>query len=771
MQAMAPLESLGPIRSRTLNLAAFVIAVLLRAGSPSAMAADRDESSLFESRVRPVLNWRCVRCHGAAKQESGLRLDSGSLASKGGDRGPAIVPGDPDHSLLIQATRRTGDLKMPPDVSLRPDEVAGLVEWIRQGAKWPVESARTSIRSGPVRPEDRQFWSFQPLGHVRPPDVHDISWPRTPVDRFILARLEAEDLRPAAAADRRTLIRRVTFDLTGLPPSPAEVEAFVADRSPDAFAKVVDRLLASPSYGERWGRHWLDVARYADTAGETADFPVREAYRYRDYVIASFNADKPYDQFLREQIAGDLYAQHAPPERYEELVTATGFIAISRRFGFDPENYQHLDDSGYDRHAGAGDARALAGLRALPRSQVRPGDLGRLLRALRHLRQHARRVSGFGRETSACAILFRRCRHSPANAFRPIARWGGWPRSRATGSRRADNPAPALKQSASSLRGNSIWKMSRTLPGALRSERRRIEKYAHSISRRAEPIGPRGPAAISSKSSAASRFQPKRKGSGRRELAAWITGPSASRWQSRVIANRIWQHHFGYGLVRTENDFGTRGPADPSRAARLSGGPIHRERLVDQSPAPTDPAVADVSAVQRRLTQLRTNAIPQNSCCRTSAVGGSTRNRFATRCLCWAANSTALSAGRIRFRRVETWGFTQHAPVLRRLRYQPTQRLFDDAADRGIRFWLFDGADTNVSTPHRDSTTVPTQALFLLNDPSCTAVVDFCRRSSRAATDDDQRIALASSKRSVAAAAMRTNASSRLSSWRVSRVN
>ena len=348
MQAMAPLGSLRPfgwleaIRYKALNLAASVIAFLLGVGLSPTMAADRDENSLFESRVRPVLNARCVKCHGAAKQESGLRLDSGSFAKKGGDRGPAIVPGEPDHSLLIQAVRRTGDLKMPPDDTLRPDEVAGLVEWVRQGAQWPAESVKSSIRTGPILSEDRQFWSFRPLAHAAPPDVRDRSWPRTPVDRFILARLERESLRPAAAADRRTLIRRVTFDLTGLPPSPAEVEAFVADRSSGAYSKVVDRLLASPSYGERWGRHWLDVVRYADTAGETADFPVREAYRYRNYVIASFNADKPYDQFLREQIAGDLYAKDAPPERYEDLETATGFIAISRRFGFDPENYQHL---------------------------------------------------------------------------------------------------------------------------------------------------------------------------------------------------------------------------------------------------------------------------------------------------------------------------------------------------------------------------------------------------------------------------------------------
>ena len=329
-------------KSRTLFLAALAIATLEMAGSPTTIASDRDEIALFENRVRPVLTAHCIKCHGAAKQESGLRLDSKSMANKGGDRGPAIVPGDPERSLLVQAARRNGELKMPPDEPLRPEEVTALVEWIRHGAPWPAEAVRSSTRGGSITEKERQFWSFQPLADISPPEVHDRSWLRTPVDRFILARLDAERVKPVGPADKRTLIRRATFDLTGLPPDANDVEAFVADGSPAAFAKVVDRLLASPAYGERWGRHWLDVVRYADTAGETADFPVREAYRYRNYVLASFNADKPYDRFLREQIAGDLYATEAPPEQYEELVAATGFIAISRRFGFDSENYQHL---------------------------------------------------------------------------------------------------------------------------------------------------------------------------------------------------------------------------------------------------------------------------------------------------------------------------------------------------------------------------------------------------------------------------------------------
>ena len=264
---------------------ALIAAPLFAAGPLAARAADRDDIALFENRVRPVLAAHCLKCHGASKQESGLRLDSKSLASKGGDRGPAIVPGDPEHSLLVQAARRSGDLKMPPDESLKPDEVAGLVEWIRHGAAWPAEAVRPTTRSGEITAAERQFWSFQPLAHTAPPDNHDRSWPRTPVDRFILARLETEHFHPVGPADKRTLIRRATFDLTGLPPAPTMSRRSWRTSRPAAFAKVVDRLLASPAYGERWGRHWLDVVRYADTAGETADYPVREAYRYRNYVI------------------------------------------------------------------------------------------------------------------------------------------------------------------------------------------------------------------------------------------------------------------------------------------------------------------------------------------------------------------------------------------------------------------------------------------------------------------------------------------------------
>ena len=231
---------------------------------------------------------------------------------------------------------------MPPKSKLKESDVAILSTWIKEGMPWPGGAAVISTRSGGPSPQERKFWSFQPVVAPALPKVRNTAWLKSPVDAFILAKQEAVGIAPVKPADKRTLIRRATFDLIGLPPTPDEVAEFLADHSPDAFAKVVDRLLASPAYGERWGRHWLDVVRYADTAGETADYPVPEAYKYRNYVINSFNADKPYDEFLREQIAGDILAAAGPPERYAERVTATGFIAISRRFGFDPENYQHL---------------------------------------------------------------------------------------------------------------------------------------------------------------------------------------------------------------------------------------------------------------------------------------------------------------------------------------------------------------------------------------------------------------------------------------------
>ena len=276
------------------------------AAKPAAAGAFSAEAvEFFETRVRPVLAESCVRCHGEKKQSSELRLDSRKAVLDGGASGPAMVPGNPDESVRVPALRQTHDeIKMPPKEKLPEAALDDLTSWVKMGAPW------SEATIPPVAARDqasRSHWAFQPVRVLDAPAVKDADWVATPVDAFILERLEKEGLRPSPRADRRTLIRRATFDLTGLPPTPAEVEAFVADPSPLAFATVVDRLLASPRYGERWGRFWLDVARYADTKGYVVRGERRYpySYTYRDYVIRSFNDDVPYDRFLTDHVPAD----------------------------------------------------------------------------------------------------------------------------------------------------------------------------------------------------------------------------------------------------------------------------------------------------------------------------------------------------------------------------------------------------------------------------------------------------------------------------------
>ncbi|HEU0119142.1 MAG TPA: DUF1549 domain-containing protein [Bryobacteraceae bacterium] len=299
--------------------------VLLFILSALTLAAQEDGAAFFEKNVRPILATQCLGCHSATSQPimGGLRLDSREMALKGGGRGPAIVPGKPAESLFLQAIRHeAGPLKMPPGPKMKDANVAILAQWIQMGAPW----GSAVVSQAP----QQKYWAFVPPKETAPPAVQNKSWVRSPIDAFILAGLEAKGLQPAKPADKRTLIRRASYDLTGLPPTPAEVNAFLADSSPNAFATVVDRLLASPRYGERWGRHWLDVARYADSNGLDENLVYRNAYRYRDYVIAAFNKDKPFDQFLTEQLAGDLLPEKDLATSIERW-TATGFLTLGAK--------------------------------------------------------------------------------------------------------------------------------------------------------------------------------------------------------------------------------------------------------------------------------------------------------------------------------------------------------------------------------------------------------------------------------------------------------
>ena len=304
---------------------------LLLPGPPCA-AEEREAAALafFEQRIRPLLIERCHKCHGASKQRSKLRLDSLHAALRGGESGPAIVPGSPEKSRLIHAIQYREKLKMPPKKKLSDREIADLVSWVKMGAPWTgAEAGNPASEEGkkePSRGADN-FWAFQPLKRTKPPAVRNQAWAHSAIDQFILGALDEKGIEPSPPAPPEKLIRRIYFDLTGLPPSPREVREFLADSSAENYEKIVDRLLSSPRYGERWGRHWLDIARYADSNGLDENIAYIQAWRYRDWVIDSFNRDKPYDEFLREQIAGDLVGVAPPGDDYESKV-ATGFLSI-----------------------------------------------------------------------------------------------------------------------------------------------------------------------------------------------------------------------------------------------------------------------------------------------------------------------------------------------------------------------------------------------------------------------------------------------------------
>ena len=291
-----------------------------------------DNTEFFEKKIRPVLVERCYACHGPAANppKASLRLDSAEGWRKGGERGPEITPGEPESSRLIQAIRyQNPDLQMPPTGRLPLDQIADFEAWVKMGAPDPRTGASGAPASGGKRAinlaQARRHWAYQPPKDRPLPSVRNESWVRTPIDRFILAKLEEKHLQPAPQADRATLVRRVTFDLIGLPPTQEEVDGFVEDKSPDAYQKVVERLLASPHYGERWARHWLDLVRYAETDGHEFDVDKPNAWRYRDYVIRAFNDDLPYKQFVTEQIAGDLRGQHRVAAEIDQPAVGTGF--------------------------------------------------------------------------------------------------------------------------------------------------------------------------------------------------------------------------------------------------------------------------------------------------------------------------------------------------------------------------------------------------------------------------------------------------------------
>jgi mono/diheme cytochrome c family protein len=482
-----------------------MVSLALLAFSPATRAAEPDR--LFREQVAPIFEQRCVRCHGARSPKGGLSLVTGEGLRRGGETGPAIVPGNPDESLLIDMI--SGDKPQMPwkDAPLTKAQVESLRRWIQHGAAWP-EGATLVER----RHHDAIWWSLRPLVRPEIPAVHDRRSVRSPIDAFILSKLEAAGLHLSPEANRRTLIRRLTFGLHGLPPTPEDIQQFLADRDPDAYEKLVDRLLASPRYGERWGRHWLDVVHYGDTHGYDKDKRRDHAWRYRDYVIRSLNEDVPYSRFIREQLAGDVSEPRNP-----RSVIATGFIAAG------PWDFVgHVE----------------LGERTIEKQKTRAIDRDDMV---------ANTMSTFVSLTVHCA----RCHD---HKFDPIPQRDYY-RLQAVfaGIDRGDRPC--------------------SIPDARIKGRPSTEMVYAVLSHAPRPIFvlPRGdvehpalavgPGALSCVHGLDLNFPNSNtdgEGARRAALAAWIASP-ANMLTWRSIVNRLWHYHFGRGLVDTPNDFGRNG--------------------------------------------------------------------------------------------------------------------------------------------------------------------------------------------------------------------
>ena len=679
----------------------------------------------FAGKIQPVLVQKCLGCH-AETPQGGLRLDTREALLKGGKSGPAMVPGNAAESLLIQAVSYDHALKMPPTGALPAETVAHFEQWIDDGAVWP-DAVSAAVPEYAVSAEHRAHWSFQPIANAPVPQLAGRRTGANAIDRFIAAKLREKSLKPSPLAGRRTLIRRLTYDLTGLPPSRAEVEAFAADASPGAYAKLVERLLASPAYGERWGRHWLDIARYADTAGDAGDFPVPEAYKYRNYVIDAFNADKPYDEFVREQIAGDLLPYENDDERWEQTI-ATGYIAISRRIGVSPQRLRHITiedtidnvgktflglsiqcarchDHKFDPIPTA-DYYALYGIFD---SSIYPHA------GAEHLPYRSDFVYRVGREEAWKALR---------DYERELTSWNDRERRKfreyqsfqsmlitTPGRNRA-----VVWEEIMALRGERAV-FARTEPPletayAIRDgdpKDAAIQIYGDPKAK--GPLVRRGFLQILGGEKLPQGYA----GSGRLLLAEAIAD-AENPLTARVMVNRIWRHHFGAGLVKTTSDFGLRGapPTHPELLDYLaryfidSGWSVKQmHRLIVNSRAYR----------QASLDNAENHAVdPQNHLLWRANRRRLDAEQIRDSILAFSGDLDRSVGGRHPFPHRRTYFYRQHEPFTaeyatnRRSVYMMQQRI-----QKNPYLDLFDGPDGNLPLSDRKATTTTLQALFLMN--------------------------------------------------------
>jgi cytochrome c553 len=709
----------------------------------------------FEKKIRPVLANNCYNCHSAnTNAKGGLRVDDRNGLLQGGGRGPAVVPGQPDKSLLLQAVRHTHKkLKMPPKKPLSEEQLADLATWIRDGAAWPAVEVPASVGrpSAKYARLRKQHWAWQPLRDARVPAVRDGSWPRSDIDRFLLARLEGRGLNPVRDADRTTLIRRVTFDLTGLPPTPAETDAFANDPSPAAFEKVVDRLLASPAFGERWGRHWLDVARYGESTGSSRNVPYPHAWRYRDYVLDAFNADMPYDQFLREQLAGDLLPAGSQRDRDRQRI-ATGFLALGVRDVNQRFKVRFIMDN-IDEQIDTVSRSVLALTVSCARCHNHKFDpipttdyyaLAGIFRSTDLCAGVRNKMGGGGLDYYDTALLLplgstkprdptadpalaeqvARATAALAKARKEFQALAGTPKGKAKG------PDGKPMQMVARLKMVRLQQdlLALTDPAAHGPvalgvrDARTVADTEIRVRGEAEQLGPVVPRGFLSALDVPDAPKVNPTQSGRLELAHWLTSPK-NPLTPRVMANRIWQRLFGEGLVRSVDNFGVTGdePSHPELldylAARFVEGGWSVKKLVQAlvlsrayqlgSEAPAAHLAADPANrllwrhAPRRLDaeEIRDAMLAAAGTLDPARPRGSPAQGLAVMEL----RNDGPEARRLEGEALASRHRSVYLPLLRGL----TPRALE----------VFDFAEQGMVTGSRDATTVAPQALYLLNDP------------------------------------------------------
>jgi len=767
----------------------------VRAEPPAAI-----DDHFFTARVLPILERRCFECHShAASIEGGLTLDSAAGWREGGDSGPALVPHAPDESLLLRAVRHVAPASaMPPTGRLPDDEVAILADWIAGGAPDPRGGPAAARRSAADVVAGRSHWAFQPVADPPAPTVTDISWPRDPLDRFILARLEADALRPVDDAPRYAWLRRVSFDLTGLPPTPDEIAAFLADTGPDAHAHVVDRLLASRAYAERQARHWLDLTGYADQMGTSNDVFAEHAWRYRDWVIDAYASDLPYDAFVRAQIAGDLLPADGP-DTHAAQITATGFLVLGdveivavdkRKLDSDVVDQQvtkvgtaflgmtlgcvRCHDHKFDPIA-LEDYYGIAGVFASTRSvhkipigvwskvnevQLPEGEARRADRLLR-AEEHADRVAGMRRDRER---LEERRRALDARIEKAAAREGRSPADEATAGAAADERESVFLAAERDRLGGEIGRLDGRIAHAEFFAPRPPRAFAVGdaeapadmpIHVRGNPrahgaVVPRGvlrvacwddPPAIPASSS------------GRRELAEWIADPR-NPLTARVAVNRAWQKLFGVGIVATVDYFGTRGerPTHPELLDRLAADFIrdgwsvkrlfrrlalsrtYRLASVGAAGAAVDPDARLLWRMPRRRLDaeaIRDGVLAVSGRLVPSAGGPALPLEIPENAGGLTDTVNPPSFRFRRFRRDQEFVRTVYLPVVRSAPQPGPARLRE----------VFDFTPPATFAGMRTQTVVPTQALFLLNDPFMKArAADLAALVTEAGSDRADRL-------------------------------